>query len=571
MKKYFPILSWLPAYKSAFLKDDITAGFTVAVMLIPQGMAYAMLAGMPAIAGLYGAMMALLAYTVFGTSKHLSIGPVAIDSLLLVSGVGLLAQSGSSDFILLAALTALLVGLIQISASVFRLGFIVNFLSFPMLDGFISGAALIISFSQIKHILGVTIPRSSYFFSTLLALIEAAPQYHLSTLIVGISAILFIIALKKFWPNLPVALFAVLIFSIIVWSFRLDLGGVKIVGFIPQGLPAFQAPPVTLEKIHSLLPLAATMAMISFMEVVALGKRFAAKYRYRIDPNRELFAIGSANIFSGLFHGYPMGGSFSRTAVNAQSGSKSQLAAFFTSAFLALTLLFLTPFFYYLPDAVLAAIIIVAVVKLIDIKEPIRLYHVKRSDFFVLIFSLLATLSFGVQYGVLLGIASSMIIVLRRISRPHIDRLGQVTGTKSIRNLSQSPNARAINGLLMVRVDATLSFTNIGFIRDFIDEQILQAEQTVKAVMLDASSVTDIDATAEMELREMTKIFSEQGIDIYFTGLKGPVKDILKRSNYFDFLGADHFLKTINACLKQYLISQKIKSTPNINTDNNTP
>ena len=556
MKKYFPVLTWLPAYKSSFLKHDMSAGFTVAVMLIPQGMAYAMLAGMPAIAGLYGAMMALLAYTIFGTSKHLSIGPVAIDSLLLVSGVGLMAKAGSNDFILLAALTALLVGLVQISFGLFRLGFIVNFLSFPVLNGFISGAALIISFSQIKHILGISVPRSSYFFKTLLALISEAPHFHLSTLILGLAAILFILLFKKIRPNLPVALFAVLIFSLIVWYFRLDRGGMKIVGVIPQGLPGFRPPPITLEKIQNLLPLAATMAMISFMEVVALGKRFAAKYRYRIDPNQELFAIGSANILSGLFHGYPMGGSFSRTAVNAQSGSKTQLAAFFTSFFLALTLLFLTPLFYYLPNAVLAAIIIVAVVKLIDIKEPIRLYRVKRSDFFVLIFSFLSTLSFGVQYGVLLGIAASILMILRRVSRPHIAKLGRVPATGHIRNFSREPEAKSIDGLFMFRMDASLTFTNVGFLRDFIEEQIMQSKQKIKAVIFDAGSVNDIDATAEMEIREMTELFRERGTDLYFTRVKGQVLDILKRSGFVDFIGADHFFRTRSACIDYYLQHQ---------------
>lgn len=556
MKKYFPVLSWLPTYKAAFLRKDLTAGFTVTVMLIPQGMAYAMLAGMPAIAGLYGAMMALLAYTVFGTSKHLSIGPVAIDSLLLVSGVGLMATTGSNDFILLAALTALMVGTLQISFGLFRMGFIVNFLSYPVLNGFISGAALIISFSQIKHILGISVPRSSYFFKTLLALIKNAPQLHLPTFILGVTAILFILLFKKLRPNLPVALFAVLLFSLFVWYFRLDQGGMKIVGDIPKGLPGFRPPPVSLTKIEDLLPLAATMAMISFMEVVALGKRFAAKYRYRIDPNQELFAIGSANILSGLFHGYPMGGSFSRTAVNAQSGSKTQLAAFFTSFFLALTLLFLTPLFYYLPNAVLAAIIIVAVVKLIDIKEPIRLYHVKRSDFFVLIFSFLATLSFGVQYGVLLGIGASMLMILRRISRPHIARLGLVPGTNSVRNIKREPLAKPIDGLLIFRIDASLSFTNVGFLRDFIQGHILNPTEPVKTVIMDAGSVNDIDATAEMEIREMTEIFRERGIEIYYTHVKGQVKDILKRSGYYDFLGGEHFFHSKKDCLEHI---QKIR------------
>ncbi len=553
MKKYLPILSWLPSYDRHNLKQDMLAGFTVAVMLIPQGMAYAMLAGMPAIAGLYGAMMALFVYTFLGTSRHLSIGPVAIDSILLVTGISLLAAPGSNQFILLAGLTALMVGLIQISLGLGRLGFIVNFLSHPVLSGFISAAAIIISLSQLRYILGVSMPRSGSVVYAVRDIFIMMPETDIPTLLMGLGSILFLLAVKKVNPRLPAALMAVIITAGLVWYFRFDSQGMSVVGDIPRGLPAFQIPPVDLNTVESLIPLAFTMAMISFMEVVALGKKFASKYRYRIDPNQELVAIGSANMLAGLFRAYPMGGSFSRTAVNAQSGAQSQLAALFTSLFLAATLLFLTPLFYFLPNAVLAAIIIVAIVRLIDFREAIRLYRCQRNDFFVLIFSFLSTIIFGVQYGILLGMAASVVIILRRMSHPHMAQMGQIPGTDTLRNFKRAPEAREIEGLVIFRIDASLSFTNVAFLRDFVEEEILNARRPVKAVIFDASSVNDIDATADLELHELTRNLKDRGIEFYFTNVKGPVRDTMKRTGYYDFLGASHFFLTKKAAVRHYL------------------
>ncbi len=553
MKKYLPILTWLPSYDRRNLKQDMLAGFTVAVMLIPQGMAYAMLAGMPAIAGLYGAMLALFVYTFLGTSRHLSVGPVAIDSILLVTGVSLLAAPGSNQFIMLAGLTALMVGLIQMALGLGRMGFIVNFLSHPVLSGFISAAAIIISLSQLRYILGVAMPRSGSVVYAIRDIMVMIPETHIPTLLMGLVSILFLYVVKKINPRLPVALLAVILTAGLVWYFRFDRDGMSVVGDIPRGLPGFQLPPIKIATMESLIPLAFTMAMISFMEVVALGKKFASKYHYRINPNQELVAIGSANMLAGLFRAYPMGGSFSRTAVNAQSGAQSQLAALFTSLFLAATLLFLTPLFYYLPNAVLAAIIIVAIVKLIDFKEALRLYRCQRNDFYVLIFSFLSTIIFGVQYGILMGMAASVLIILRRMSHPHMAQMGQIPGTDTLRNFKRAPEAREIEGLVIFRIDASLSFTNVSFLRDFVEEEILNANRPVKAVIFDASSVNDIDATADLELHELTQNLKDRGIEFYFTNVKGPVRDTMKRTGYYDFLGASHFFLNKKAAVRHYL------------------
>ncbi|RMH64249.1 MAG: sulfate permease, partial [Calditrichaeota bacterium] len=480
MKKFFPILQWLPGYRLSWLKQDSVAGFTVAVMLIPQGMAYAMLAGMPAIAGLYGAMLALLAYTIFGTSRHVSIGPVAIDSILLVSGLSLMTHPGTESFILLAGLTALMVGTLQIIYGIGRMGFIVNFISHPVLSGFISAAAIIISLSQVKHILGITLPRGLSVPDTFDALIHALPQTHPVTLYMGLGSIIFLKVVKKIHASMPDALLLVILSILITAWFHLDEQGLAVVGTIPSGLPVPRWPDaIDLHTLRELLPLAVTMSMISFMEVVALGKKFASKYQYRIDPNQELIAIGSANVFSGLFRAYPMGASFSRSAVNAQSGAQTQLSDFFTAVFLGLTLLFFTPLFYYLPVAVLAAIILVAIVKLIDYKEPVRLFRIKKQDFWVLIFAFISTLIFGVQYGVLMGMGASVLIILQRLSRPHVARMGQIPGTDILRNFKRAPEARAIEGLFIFRIDASLAFTNVSFLRDLVEEEILNTQRPV--------------------------------------------------------------------------------------------
>ncbi|KAA3610758.1 MAG: solute carrier 26 family protein [Calditrichaeota bacterium] len=553
MHKVFPILKWLPKYKSSYLKNDLIAGITVAVLLIPQGMAYAMLAGLPPIAGLYAALIPLITYTIFGSSRHLSVGPVAIDSLLVASGVGMIAHTGTEHFIMLAGLTAILVGIIQYTVGTLRLGFTVNFLSTPVISGFTSAAALIIATSQLKHILGLSIPLSTYIYTNLSNIIQNFSMINSSTLILGLSSIFFLVTIKKYLPAVPGALAVVILSTVTVWFFDLDQHGILIVGDVPGGLPTFTIPEFDPTIIQQLIPISLTIGLMSFMEAIAVGKKFAAKHNYTIDANLELKSVGLSNVSSGLFGGYPMAGSFSRTAVNSESGAKTQVSSLVNALIIALTLLFLTPLFYYMPTAVLAAIIIVAVSGLFDLNEPKRLYKVKKSDFYVLLFSFLATLFLGVQYGIFVGIAASLVMILRRISNPHIAKMGQVPGTETLRNFDRDKHAEEIEGLFIFRIDASLYFANVAFLKDLIETNTLSCERKIKAVIFDASSVNEIDSSADTGLHDIADTLKKRGIELYLTNVKGPVRDMLKLSGFQEKLGKDHFFLNKKEAVQHYI------------------
>jgi sulfate permease, SulP family len=560
MHKVFPILNWLPNYKIAYLKDDAIAGITVAVLLIPQGMAYALLAGLPPITGLYAALIPLITYTVFGSSRHLSVGPVALDSLLIATGVGMFANSGTAEYIMLAGLVAIMVGVLQYIVGTLRFGFTVNFLSTPVISGFTSAAALIIGTSQIKHILGISVPRSTFIYETLFNVSKNIGDTNFSTLTLGLLSIFVLITLKKYVPMVPSAIVVVAITTSIVWFFDLDKHGITIVGEIPKGLPSFKLPDFDLAAMQKLIPITLTVGLLGFMETIALGKRFAAKHHYTIDANQELKALGLSNISSGLFSGYSMAGSFARTALNSSSGAKTQISSLVNALVVAMTLLFLTPLFYYLPTTVLAAIIIVAISGLFEIEEPKRLYKIKRTDFYILALSFFATLFLGVQYGIFVGIGASLLMIMRRLSNPHIAKMGQVPNTDILRNFTRDKNAQEIDGLFIFRIDASLYFANVAFLKDIIETNTLNSGKKIKAVIFDASSVNEIDSSADTGLHDIADTLEDRGIELYFTNVKGPVRDMMKKTGFWEKLGKDHFFLSKKAAVKHYIDNLKLET-----------
>lgn len=553
MKKYFPILTWLPGYNTDDFRHDIIAGATVAVMIIPQGMAYAMLAGLPPIMGLYAGLMPLVIYGIMGTSRHLAIGPVALDSILVASGIGVLAREGTPEYIQLAILLAFMVGVFQILMGIARLGFLVNFLSNPVISGFTAAAAFIIATSQLKHILGIPAAGSQQIFIVLKQILQHIQDTNFYSLSIGITSIGILVFLKRWKPYLPGALIVVSIGTFVVWFFKLTTHNVQIVGEIPHGFPGVALPAFSKEAMLELIPIALTVGIISLMEAVAISKRIAAQHKYTIDANQELRALGVANLSSGLMGGYSVGGSFARTAVNAHSGVKTPMSSLITAGIVALTLLFLTPLFYYMPRAVLAAIIITAVSGLVDIPEVKRIYKVKKHDFIVLLFAFIATIGLGVRYGLFLSVLLSLVMIIRRITRPHIAFLGQIPGTDILRNIKRVPNARDIPGLVILRMDASLYFANIEYFRDKLFEKIISSETPVKAVIFDASSINDIDASAVSGLFEIAEDLANQQIEWYFTNVKGPVRDILKRAGFYQKLGSDHFFFSKKDAVRYYL------------------
>jgi len=385
IKEYIPILSWLPGYGKQELKGDLAAGITVGVMLIPQGMAYAMLAGLPPIYGLYASILPLILYAILGTSRQLAVGPVAMVSLLIAAGVGSIVETGSEEYIQLAILLALMVGAIQLLMGIFRLGFLVNFLSHPVVSGFTSAAALIIGFSQLKHLLGIEIPRSNYIHEILQNAFINIEAINLYALGIGLTAIVIILLIKRLKIRIPGPLVAVVFGILSVWFFGLQNEGVKIVADVPSGLPSFSFPVFNWSQVQALLPIALAISFISFMESIAVAKAIQSKHKnYDIVPNQELIALGIANIGASFLQAFPTTGGFSRTAVNDQTGAKTGMASIISAGLIILTLLFLTSLFYFLPKAILASVIMVAVFGLIDYKEAIHLWKYYRPDFWML-------------------------------------------------------------------------------------------------------------------------------------------------------------------------------------------
>ena len=540
-KQFIPALSWLPNYKKTFLKGDMVAGLTVGVMLIPQGMAYAMIAGLPPIYGLYASTLPLLIYAFLGTSRQLAVGPVAMVSLLTAAGVGALATTGTAEFIVLAIALAFMVGVIQFLLGVFRLGFLVNFLSHPVISGFTSAAALIIGLSQLKHLLGINIPRSHLIHEILLHAIEKFDQTHWLTLAIGIGGIILIKGAKKIHKSIPGPLVAVLFGTLAVWLFGWAEKSVKIVGEVPSGLPEFGIPLLDMSTFQLLIPTALAIALVSFMESIAVAKAIQSKHRdYKIIPNQELIALGLANIGGSFLQSFPTTGGFSRTAVNDQSGAKTGLAAIISAGLIVLTLLFLTPLFYFLPQAILASVIMVAVFGLIDIQEAKHLWSSNRTDFWMLIVAFLATLILGIEQGIAVGVILSLAIVIFKTTKPHYAVLGRVPGTTFYRNIERFDNLEVREDLKIIRFDAQLYFANSNFFKDTL-QQFLSDNKSLKAVLLDFESINQMDSSAIHALEEIIEDYRIAGKEIYFCGVKGPVRDALSRSQSIDKIGVHNF------------------------------
>ena len=546
LKSYFPAFDWITNYRRDDLKGDLSAGLTVGVMLIPQGMAYAMIAGLPPIYGLYASTLPLIVYALLGTSRQLAVGPVAMVSLLTAAGVGALAEGGTEAYLQMAILLALLVGGIQFLLGVFRLGFLVNFLSHPVISGFTSAAALIIGLSQLKHLLGIPLGRSHHIHEILIEAGQRIGELHWPTFLIGLGGIGLILLVKKVSRAIPGPLLAVVFGILAVWLFGLSGEGVKIVGTVPQGLPSFELPAFSWGTTGALMPIALTIALVSFMESIAVAKAIQAKHKnYKVIPNQELIALGLANVGGSFFQAYPTTGGFSRTAVNDQAGARTGLAAIISAALILLTLLFLTPLFFYLPQAILASVIMVAVFGLIDIKEAVHLWHANRTDFFMLIVTFLATLSLGIEQGIGVGVVLSLVMVIFRTTRPHIAVLGKVPGTPYYRNIERFEKVEQRPDLLILRFDAQLYFANVNFFKDTLAELVQRKGKALKAVIINGESINNIDSSAAHALEEVTDDLHRQGIGLLFTGVKGPVRDAMARAHLTEKIGEENFYLSI--------------------------
>lgn len=529
------------------LRGDISAGLTVGVMLIPQGMAYAMIAGLPPIYGLYASTIPLIIYAILGTSRQLAVGPVAMVSLLTAAGVSTLAQSGTAEYITLAILLGLLVGIIQFLLGVFKLGFLVDFLSHPVLSGFTSAAALIIGLSQLKHLLGVPIPRSNHIHEILINAVNQVGDIHFWTLAIGLGGILIILLLKRLNAKIPNALIIVFLGITIVFFGRLDLLGVLIVGEIPSGLPSFELPTGDLSSLRSLLPIALAISLVSYMESIAVAKSIQVKHKdYEVIPNQELIALGSANILGSLFQSFPVTGGFSRTAVNDQSGAQSGLASMISAALIILTLLFLTPLFYYLPKALLASIIMVAVFGLIDLKEARHLWDIDRKDFWMLVVTFISTLLLGIEEGIGVGVILSLAMIIYKTAYPHSAELGRISDTIHYRNLKRFDDLETWEEILILRFDAQLYFANCNNFKQMLQSSISYKGAQLRYIILHFDGINSIDSSALTVLKEITSDLQSANQSLLFCSVKGPVRDKFKLSGFTALIGEEHFFMNPN-------------------------
>ena len=529
-------------------------------MLVPQGMAYAMIAGLPPVFGLYAALIPQVVYALLGTSRQLAVGPVAMDSLLVASGLGALALSGIEEYIAMAIFLSLFMGTIQFILGLFRMGFLVNFLSKPVISGFTSAAAIIIGLSQLKHILGTSIERSNQVHILLKNALLNIDSTHWITVGIGLTAILIIKLSKKINPRIPAALIVVFLGVLIVYFLNLNEQGVKIVGEVPSGLPSPKLPTVDGSRISELFPIALTLALIAFMEAISVAKAIEEKHSdYEVDPNQELIALGASNIIGAVFQSYPTTGGFSRTAVNDQAGAKTGVAPLISALVVGLTLLFLTPLFYYLPNAVLAAIIMVAVFGLIDLNYPLQLYKNQKDEFILLLVTFFITLGVGIKEGILLGVLSSLILLVYRTSKPHIAVLGRIRNTHYFKNVLRFPDdTETFKEFLVLRFDAQLYFGNKEYFKKELLKQLEQNGKETQYIILNAEAISYIDSSAVFMLRQLINHLKRQNVRLIIAGSIGPTRDILYKTQLIDDIGKENlFVKTNEAFEHCMELSQK--------------
>ena len=547
MKKFIPILDWLPKYSGASLRGDAMAGLTVGVLLIPQGMAYAMIADLPAVYGLYTALIPQLIYAIFGTSRQLAVGPVALDSLLVASGLGVIATAGTGAYLMLASILALVVGAVQLTLGMFKMGFLANFLSKPVINGFTSAAALIIGLNQVKYLAGIKVTRSMKVHQLLSSMWESVGSFHSLTLLFGLFSIIALLVMKRIHKQIPSGLILLVLTIALVHFTGWESQGLSVIGDIPAGLPNFVLPSFDWDTFTQLIPMAVTIALIGFTQAISLSRKMEERHpEQAVDPNQELRALGIMNMVSSMFQAYPATGSFSRTAVNDDAGAKTNLAGVFSMLVVGLVLLFLTPLFYSLPHAALAALIMVAVFGLIDLSYPKTLFKTNKDEFFLLLGTFCLTAFFGIIVGICSGAILALLILVYRTARPHVAVLGQIDG--HYKNLTRFPQSAQRADVLAVRFDGQLYYGNMAYFEETLSNLIQDKGDELQLVVLNAEGISYIDASAGESLAKMIQKFGQLNIDFRLAGAIGPVRDALKKRGLNELIGEDHyFIKTADA------------------------
>lgn len=558
--RWLPAMDWLGSYRGRDATSDGIAAVIVTIMLIPQSLAYALLAGLPPQVGLYASILPLVAYALFGSSRALAVGPVAVVSLMTAAAVSKVADPGSPEYLTAAIILAAASGLILVAMGLLRLGWIANLLSHPVVSGFITASGILIAASQLRHVLGVDL-HGHNLVDIIASLIPQLDAIHLPTAVIGVGATGFLFwvrsqlkpllsrtGLGDFTVDLltkagPVA--AVIVTTLAVYGLDLKQAGVGIVGAIPGGLPGLHLPPMEAEFWRKLMPAALLISLIGFVESISVAQTLAAKRRQRVNPNRELTGLGAANLASAFSGGFPVTGGFSRSVVNFDAGAVTPMAGVFTAAGIGLTALFLTPLFHFLPKATLAATIIVAVLSLVDLGEVRRTWRYSKTDFTAMALTILVVLGVGVEAGVLTGVLTSIALFLWRTSSPHVAVVGQVPGTEHFRNVLRHEVACS-KKVLSVRVDESLYFANARNLEDRIYDAVL-LRPAVKHVVLMCSAINQIDASALESLESLNQRLKDAGVTLHLSEIKGPVMDRLKLSDFPEALSGQVFMSQYEA------------------------
>ncbi len=561
--RLFPGLRYLKGYRTRDWFNDILAGLTVSVLLVPQVMAYAQLAGLPPVYGLYASTIPLLLYGLMGSSPHLSVGPTALTSILVFAGVSVLAEPFSPEFIRLAITAGLLAGVLQLAFGLLRLGVLVNFLSRPVISGFTSAAAILIALSQTEALLGIPNGSGSLLHETLLHLYRSLDQISGLTAAVGVGAIVFLLSLKRWLPWFPAPLVLLILGTGLTAWLRLDLQGLAIVGDVPWGLPDFQWPVLNASVVRDLAPATITIAFISFIEAMAISKALESRHNYyQVRANQELIALGIAKIGGAFFQSVPSSGSLSRSALNEDSGAHSGIASLVGAAVVVLVLLVLTPLFYYLPQAVLGAVIFTTIIGLFQGAEMRKLLRHDRRDFAVLMVTFLLTLALGIQQGIAAGVVLSIILVISRNARPNIAILGRLPDTQHFRNIDRFDEAILEPDVLILRFDSQLYFANADYFREEI-ERCVSEKEGLRLLILDARSIHDLDSTGVYILTRLVDVLQGRGITFYVAGVIGPVRDLLFRTGLMERIGLANQFLSIDDALAYY----RAKETENPDWD----
>lgn len=551
LKYMMPILQWLPAYRRGDLSGDLIAGGITAVLLIPQAMAYSLLAGLPPQVGLYASIVPPFLYALFGSSRVLAVGPVAVASIMVATALSSIALPGSSAYYAAALILALLIGLILLIMGVMRLGFIANFLGHPVMSGFTSGAAILIALSQFKHLLGLSIPGGLSIPETFQYMFQHGEDISFAIVLFSGASFLAFFGLRTFLPKVLAGLgfsstavgivskssplILIVIATGVVALMQLDqTAGIIVVGTIPAGLPDWSIPVFDRALWVELMPAALLIALVSFVESVAIAKVLASKRRQAINVNQELVGLGFANIGSAFTGGSPVCGGFSRSVVNFEAGANTQMAGIVTAGIIALAVGLFTPLFYFLPQAVLAVIIIVSILRLVNLGVIAGMWNYNKADGLSLVVTLLATLSVGIELGIIAGVVLSLLLYLWRTSRPHIAIVGRVGNSEHFRNILRH-QVKTCDKVLAVRIDESLYFANADSLESYLLSAVAEHPE-IEHLLLIFSAVNFVDSSALETLERLTDELRNSGVQLHISEIKGPVEEKLRTTDFFDRL-----------------------------------